>query len=42
MKYKISMKSTRLAIETGFDEGDGDLKDGFNQAREWASDKIAP
>ena len=29
-------------VKAGFNEGYNDLKDGLNQARQWASEKIAP
>lgn len=29
-------------VKTGFKKGYGELKDGFNEARQWVSDKIAP
>ncbi len=29
-------------VKTGFSQGYQDLKEGFRQARQWASDKIAP
>ena len=29
-------------VKSGFKKGYGELKDGFNNARQWTSDKIAP
>jgi len=29
-------------VKASFQKGYGELKDGFNQARQWVSDKIAP
>ena len=35
-------ESTWGDIKAGFQKGYSELKDGFNQARQWVSDKIAP
>ncbi|MBN2507710.1 MAG: hypothetical protein JXQ71_13560 [Verrucomicrobia bacterium] len=39
---KNATESTWGDIKTGFQKGYSELKDGFNQARQWVSDKIAP
>jgi cytochrome c556 len=41
-KAKDATESTWEDVKTGFKKGYSDLKDGFNQARQWVSDKIAP
>jgi chromosome segregation ATPase len=35
-------ESTWDSVKAGFKKGYGDFKDGFTQARQWVSDKIAP
>jgi phage host-nuclease inhibitor protein Gam len=35
-------ESTWNDVKAGFKQGYSDLKDGFNQARQWVSDQIAP
>jgi cytochrome c556 len=35
-------ESTWGDVKAGFKKGYSELKDGFNQARQWVSDKIAP
>jgi DNA anti-recombination protein RmuC len=35
-------ESTWGEVKAGFQKGLGELKDGFQQARQWVSDKIAP
>ncbi len=35
-------ESTWNDVKAGFKKGYGELKDGFQQARQWVSDKIAP
>jgi chromosome segregation ATPase len=35
-------ESTWDDVKAGFRKGYGELKDGFNQARQWVSEKIAP
>ena len=35
-------ESTWDDVKTGFTKGYAEVKDGFNQARQWVSDKIAP
>ena len=35
-------ESTWGEVKAGFTKGYGELKDGFNQARQWVSEKIAP
>ena len=39
---KNATESTWGDIKAGFQKGYSELKDGFNQARQWVSDKIAP
>jgi hypothetical protein len=39
---KNATESTWGDIKAGFKKGYSELKDGFNQARQWASEKIAP
>ena len=39
---KGATESTWNDVKAGFKKGYGDLKDGFQQARQWVSDKIAP
>ncbi len=39
---KGANESTWDSIKAGSQKAFGDLKDGFNQARQWVSDKIAP
>ncbi|MBI5386969.1 MAG: methyl-accepting chemotaxis protein [Verrucomicrobia bacterium] len=39
---KNATESTWDSVKAGFKKGYGELKDGFNQARQWVSDKIAP
>jgi len=39
---KNATESTWDDVKAGFWKGYGELKDGFQQARQWASDKIAP
>jgi len=39
---KNATESTWDDVKAGFKKGYGELKDGFNQARQWVSDKIAP
>jgi len=41
-QVKSADESTWESIKTGSKKAFGDLKDGFNQARQWVSDKIAP
>ncbi len=48
-KLNIQLDAARNATEStwgdvkaGFKQGYSDLKDGFNQARQWVSEKIAP
>jgi hypothetical protein len=35
-------ESTWDDVKAGFTKGYAEVKDGFNQARQWVSDKIAP
>ena len=39
---KNATESTWDEVKAGFKQGYGELKDGFNQARQWVSDKVAP
>lgn len=39
---KNATESTWNDVKSGFQKGYIELKDGFNQARQWVSDKIAP
>ena len=39
---KGATESTWDEVKTGFKKGWGELKDGFQQARQWVSEKIAP
>jgi hypothetical protein len=39
---KNATESTWDDVKAGFKKGYGELKDGFMQARQWVSDKIAP
>jgi chromosome segregation ATPase len=39
---KNATESTWDSVKTGFKKGYGELKDGFQNARQWVSDKIAP
>jgi len=39
---KNATESTWDSVKAGFKKGYGELKDGFNQARQWVSEKIAP
>jgi len=39
---KNASESTWDDVKAGFKKGYSELKDGFQQARQWASDKIAP
>lgn len=39
---KNATESTWGDVKAGFKKGFGELKDGFQQARQWVSDKIAP
>ena len=39
---KDATESTWNDVKAGFKKGYGELKDGFQQARQWVSDKIAP
>lgn len=39
---KSATESTWGDVKAGFTKGYNELKDGFNQARQWVSDKIAP
>jgi hypothetical protein len=39
---KNATESTWGDVKAGFKKGYSELKDGFNQARQWVSDKIAP
>lgn len=39
---KGATESTWKDVEAGFRQGYSDLKDGFHQARQWVSEKIAP
>jgi Skp family chaperone for outer membrane proteins len=39
---KNATESTWDGVKTGTMKAYGELKDGFNQARQWVSDKIAP
>lgn len=39
---KNATESTWNDVTAGFKKGYGELKDGFQQARQWVSDKIAP
>jgi polyhydroxyalkanoate synthesis regulator phasin len=39
---KSATESTWDDVKAGFKKGYSELKDGFQQARQWASDKIAP
>ena len=39
---KNATESTWGDVKTGFSKGYSEVKDGFNQARQWVSDKIAP
>jgi len=39
---KNATESTWDEVKAGFMQGYSELKDGFNQARQWVSDKIAP
>jgi capsule polysaccharide export protein KpsE/RkpR len=39
---KNATESTWDSVKAGFTKGYSELKDGFQQARQWASEKIAP
>jgi len=39
---KNATESTWDSVKAGFKQGYSELKDGFNQARQWVSEKIAP
>jgi hypothetical protein len=39
---KNATESTWGDVKAGFTKGYGELKDGFQQARQWVSDKVAP
>ena len=39
---KNATESTWDSVKAGFKKGYGELKDGFQAARQWVSDKIAP
>ena len=39
---KSATESTWNDVKAGFKKGYGELKDGFQQARQWVSEKIAP
>lgn len=39
---KNATESTWDEVKAGFKQGYSELKDGFNQARQWVSEKIAP
>jgi chromosome segregation ATPase len=39
---KGATESTWVDVKAGFNKGFGDLEDGFDQMRQWVSDKIAP
>ena len=39
---KNATESTWDSVKAGFKKGYGELKDGFQTARQWVSDKIAP
>ncbi len=39
---RSATESTWNDVKAGFKKGYGELKDGFQQARQWVSDKIAP
>ena len=41
-KAKSATESTWDDVKAGFKKGYSELKDGFQQARQWVSDKIAP
>jgi chromosome segregation ATPase len=41
-KAKVATESTWGDIKSGFQKAYDATKDGFNQARQWVSDKIAP
>lgn len=41
-KVKDATESTWDSVKAGSKQAYNDLKDGFNQARQWVSDKIAP
>ena len=41
-KATNATESTWGDVKAGFQKGFGELKDGFQQARQWVSDKIAP
>lgn len=41
-EVKNATESTWNDVKAGFRKGYGELKDSFQQARQWASDKIAP
>jgi hypothetical protein len=41
-KARNATESTWDDVKAGFRTGYGELKDGFNQARQWVGDKIAP
>jgi chromosome segregation ATPase len=41
-KAKDATDSTWGDVKAGFNKGYSELKDGFQQARQWVSDKIAP
>jgi hypothetical protein len=41
-KAKNATESTWDDVKAGFKKAYSELKDGFNQARQWVSDKIAP
>ena len=41
-EVKNATESTWDSVKTGFKKGYEATKDGFNQARQWVSDKIAP
>ena len=41
-EVKNATESTWDSVKAGFKKGYGELKDGFQAARQWVSDKIAP
>ncbi len=41
-KAKVATESTWDEVKSGFQKAYDSTKDGFNQARQWVSDKIAP
>ena len=41
-RAKTATESTWSEVKTGFKKGYGELKEGFQQARQWVSEKIAP